>query len=1502
MSSSILARCVSTATAGLLAALAAAPLAHAIERAQPPQLKAPERGSLAGALSGLAIGPGDVSRGGFTLAAPMSAPQERGPLLAPIFPSYNPDQGLSVWGMGWSTSLALTRMRVTGDLSWSLGSGGDELSGPFGRMVRSDSDGDFYPVGLAERMRAHVSGNTITIYNTDGTTWSFGGDGATVDGPQGTYAWQLRSVEDPLGYRTELGWSPMNATGNPRLDRITYGGLAGDPPPYQIALDYEPIAAVDSLGRVQPRFVDYRAGRAIALDQRVARVHVSTRHAQTGQLVERWAWELLYREEAHGAAFYLTSIEKIFASGERDPIQTYAYRLESDTQATVARREVPQLTALFARLGVTADVIQPNRAAVTDVDLDGNPDLEVGDARRTLINQVGSGTSDDPLHFEVTQLPDPAPLCTSATQLGCLERRCRPLPTTPGQQLPPRLLSELNPTDDTIYVIDFQYQSASTRTTATLCTREGVRLSVSALPGRWEPSAQVRFVDVNRDHLPDLVRVSSGHVEVVLAQPGATPWNPAHVQGSLLGKTGLPIVPDNSWISDANGDGLVDLTVQLGSALEVYYGLGGGHFTETARELAFVGRSGSVLPTLTPYQLIPADLDKDGLVDYFLTNASSGGGRFIGYFVNDGAKLVEAVVPALEHLPGQASQPVIATLDGSGNLAVTFTQDSKAFSVQLDEPGTGLLLGADDGKGTRVDLSYLRGPAVRGIRQRSALLASMDVTTSGYDTLTSKYSYGKPTMHSRGKFLVGFDAVTRDEGDVDGLPRTTSHDEFANGDDFGGLPTRQVVSEARSPEVERITETDYEDASYAGLLWKRVREQRSGFAGIGAAAGRSVSTKTYDTYTGLCPTRTTTVSALGTLVHESELTTPARFEGHLPCIDAQVSERGVHADPSLDFVQVQRATYSDAGQLETLEQLGDGLPWRVQTVHHDAAGRIVAVESAGHGQSRFGYQPGSGLVVRQTDADGVIHEVSAIDPVRDLMLALRTDRGGASATSYFRFDGLDRLERSWDDVSGASEAQPTERVRYTYASLNTPASYAIDTLVDADTSVVHHQVQLMSGAAEKLMTASLTDVGWVADGFVARSRATNATQTLRVKNLDASADPTRLDYASLLVGDTGAPELLDASTSSAFGYVPAARRRFHAEVERRSRAELHFEGGTLARRDYENDELVALTTLDSDGKRVLAWQDASGARWEYTYDVLGRLRQVRQPDGSRHTVSFDAYGRIARIWREGVASLSYDYVDLGGEQPTTTDLVAHRRYASAPASGVSVPLRASTMEYDAAGRLHQITHVDAAGGAARAFRFYYDGALPGDEARVTLRGLTSAVTGDGYEKRFVYRADGKVSEQRLVITGWRTLVSQTRYRADGTVTDETTSVFGPTEQLISRHVEHHDVDAYGRAVSTSIDGQLLATYTYGADGLVARARFESGETIELENDHLTREVVGLTQTSPAWTGASQYRLRHDRRGFLADEWFALGGEQLHRSSSYSARGFLEQSNDEVVQP
>src|SRR5262245_52110882 len=61
----------------------------------------------------------DLQRGEVHLKSPISAPQDRGPLLIDPFPTYSPTSDYSDWGVGWRSSLSIVRQRTRGDVIYS---------------------------------------------------------------------------------------------------------------------------------------------------------------------------------------------------------------------------------------------------------------------------------------------------------------------------------------------------------------------------------------------------------------------------------------------------------------------------------------------------------------------------------------------------------------------------------------------------------------------------------------------------------------------------------------------------------------------------------------------------------------------------------------------------------------------------------------------------------------------------------------------------------------------------------------------------------------------------------------------------------------------------------------------------------------------------------------------------------------------------------------------------------------------------------------------------------------------------------------------------------------------------------------------------------------------------------------------------------------------------------------------------------------------------------------
>src|SRR4029079_10984577 len=89
---------------------------------------------------------------------------------------------------------------------------------------------------------------------------------------------------------------------------------------------------------------------------------------------ERWHSQLGYRAAPFGPAFYLDTIQRVFASGEAQPAMTYRYELDDSLLPDAALEHSTGLDTVLQTLGGIA--IQPDRSAVEDVDADGQPDFE----------------------------------------------------------------------------------------------------------------------------------------------------------------------------------------------------------------------------------------------------------------------------------------------------------------------------------------------------------------------------------------------------------------------------------------------------------------------------------------------------------------------------------------------------------------------------------------------------------------------------------------------------------------------------------------------------------------------------------------------------------------------------------------------------------------------------------------------------------------------------------------------------------------------------------------------------------------------------------------------------------------------------------------------------------------------------------------------------------------------------------------------------------------------
>ncbi|GMU02759.1 hypothetical protein KH5H1_68790 [Corallococcus caeni] len=1397
---------------------------------QAPQLEAPKRGSLVGQYAATELGPADVSRGGFSLASTFAAPTERGVLQAGVFPTYSPEGGIGEWGQGWGVSLSMTRTRVMGELDYAT----DELTGPWGRMVKG-TDGRWYPVGLKGNVRMEEQGTTLVALLPDGSRWTFGGT-ARVQTARGTYAWHLTQVVDATGHKTKLEWT-ANPSGRLFLTAALYGGMGDD---FQQRVDfiYESVATP---------FVDWRSGQALRLDRRVSHVEARSKDAVTGQFGLRWSHALSYRPDALGPGFQLESVQRTYASGQSTPAVTYTYEHAEDLLPAAAPRFIPKFDNVM--LAYSEGVALPSESTPLDDGDDGLVDLE----NRTdfsLIRQQPGGYTFEPL----------PPAAIDARP------ECRPDASAFNT---PRLLAKMRPEQNDYQVVSLSWNAFLNKTELLVCERNGHAVHQGWLYDYWNLGPNTRLVDLNRDRRPDLLSVYPGGYSVLPNQSTATAYAFASVP--VMGTLNLQVSPQATWVQDFNGDSVPDLVVRYSSDLFVYEGKGQFQFEEEPHIYEARFPDGSPV-SLAGFELSFTDINNDGLQDVI---AGSYYGALL--MVNDGTRLVQVPVPALELLAWNSSFPVVQDLEGTGNTELFYVENGLAHSVALDTPGTGLLKAADDGKGTRLSFRYARSPVAAQQGARQPVLDTLTVESSGQETKAYHYTYDQPAMHSVGKFLLGYGQVTREGVHV------REEMSFFNDDDSAGLLLSSRVRDAKAPQVEQFSSSQYEDVSLAGIPWKRLHAQDQGWRSTTGSQQVSEHTE-YQSYTAdVCPSRVVTTTAQGTLTTERARASVPGLGLALHCLESHTEITGQHAQAWMDFHHEGVVERDSKGLVTAVRSVAGTQTVTLQEVTYNPDSSLASITVPGKGTAYFHQEAGRRLLY-QTDApDGVVTRVVDRNPLTDAVLTLEVDRGGTPYRRFFRYDGQERLTREWDSLGG-SDLNPKQTYGYQYATATMPGSFQLSTLVDASQGAVRESIEYVTASGDGLTSAHRIPEGWTFDSLSRKDGARAELRTLLRPAVGPATNMLAMDYVALLAGG----RQVAFQSASAFGHDAATTTTFHEGVEKQVATSLGFEAGALTQTAVENGTFTASRTLDA-AKRVLFQEDEAHTRYGYHYDASGRLREVVMPDGATHRVHYDGHGRVSQLVRQGIATVEYSYDPTKGQ-------LTQKRFVS-PAGALQ---RQVTFAYDTMGRPFTETHSLAAGGNPQVYRYYHDGASPTQGPTGDQKGFLTAVSGDGYVKTLQYREDGKLLSRTLALTGWRTVQTQLAYNDVGDVSSSTTVLKAANGTVLSSDTQAYKLDAYGRLKEAwlgtgSTAPAKLASLAYDGEGRVSSVDFTGGTHVGFGYDPLTRTRTTRTQATPTWSAATAQRF--NARGLVESEDFTVGSQVWQRDYAYSAQGFLTQAQD-----
>ncbi|EPX55090.1 hypothetical protein D187_009596 [Cystobacter fuscus DSM 2262] len=1335
--------------------------------------------------------------------------------------------------MGWHSNLFLTRFRQVGALDYAT----DGLTSPWGELVQG-LDGSWYPRGLSAHVRVETTADGFVAFLPDGSKHTFGGP-SRVQTRAGIYSWPLTEVVTATGRKTRLTYE-QNASGRPFLKTVSFGGV-GNTARYQLDFIYE---------SVRVPFSDWRSSRALVLDRRVQSVRVSAWEPASASFRERWHYVLSYEEETFSPAFYLKEIVRVFASGESEPPVRYTYHVGTAKLTSAEFRPVPQFDPVVKRLGW--DVLYPTRSAPLDVDENGQLELEHNKSNLLVLQ--------GPQGFSFQELPAPS---------GPVHRPCR---WEPYEENPVRQLVKLRPTDTEYSVLDVRY-GAQSSSQLTVCGRDGVAVHTLQLPGYWEPGPNNRLVDLDRDHRPDFIEIFSGGYRVLPNQSDAS----GYAFGSPITRFLSPAFPaDASWLHDMNGDGLLDIVSRFDSGLAVWPGTGAKYeFNPEAIIIPFLV-DGVVLGNLSNYQLHFVDVNKDGAADALL--ALDG---LVFVFINDGTRLQYIRVPAMFYPLGLiASYPMVVDVAGSGNTEVVVVEaiEGRTMSVALNAAETGLLWTADDGKGTVLTFEYARASAEPGGRQRATVLERLVVSSSGQDPVAYSYQYFHLRVHPEGLHLLGFDSVVRH------APSLVEQVHFLNDDTNAGLVVSSSESDPRTPGVIRYEERGYDLATFQGRPWRRLKEARAGYAQALQSGTQVVEERTdydYPAYEEtVCPERTVLHTANGSLTTERRRAVVPGLVKNLHCLEDRIILSGQHADRSLNFSHEAWLTRNVVGLVERVQSPGEEGLLTLQEVMYRSDYSVERVSVPGRGHTLFTLEPDSTLLRKVTSPDGSVLEVTSREPLTDAIRSLSSQHGTQLYTQAFRYDGQERLQKNWNSLGHATEADPALLLAYEFATDVKPAVVNVTTLVDGLSGARRRSVEWSTASGAQVASAQLIPEGWAFDGVTTFHPEQLETREHNRPTEPATSELAAFTYQSLRTG----MQPVAMRRSAGLGHEIAASSKLHADVERQVVSSLDVESGLLRRERVENDVYRTRFWLNA-SEQVLRREEPDGTLYGFERDALGRVRRVFLPDGKAHRVTYDAHGRVKQVTREGLATLVHEYEPVTG-------LLRSRRFLSAQ----GVAQRSESWTYDAIGRKSVEEHTDLLQGAVQHYRFFYDGATPDQPGRRTYLGELSAVQGEGYLKTFDYRADGKLSRYVLRLDGWRTVESEFTYADNGEARQTTTSVWDATGGLLSVSSKEHRWDAHGRLSEVWLNGYPLATFAYDSNGQASAAIFSTGDHVLLGYDPLTRGRLSISHwAAGGWSSSNA--LRFNARGFPDREAFVVGGKNLQRHYGYSAQGFLTDARD-----
>jgi len=1458
------------------------------------------RGGLAGELNGIPVSPDDLSRGTFHLTSPFELPTAKAAPLVNVFPTYSPSNGVSEWGMGWkSSALEIRRSRPLGHIAYD---DVDDLSTPWG-VMRLGTDGSYYSVGLGSRVKIIREGESLKALQPDGETWAFKytTKAQTPAGIEGVYSWHLSEVTAGNGQRTTLTWDGDGPYLN--LLGVAYGIMPDDPagiPQYRVNFDYETLGTV---------FEDYRPGSSLVLRRRVSRVIVSTRTFPHNDIYEeRYHYNLKY-DPTQPLIPYLTAIDLIHPAPiglTRSYKYSYQYPWASRNQPPPSKEllSAPKTLSVFPN-GLFL-LARPEFYTPADINIDGITDLEDNVTLGKSLHDKNAAF----VYSALSPIIDPVPSCTVGPENGAYMARSRALA---------RMRIRGNAGYREPHVV--QFGTKGTDRKAIACQRSGLAIGTATIPKHGlMPAAEwgvaTRLVDWNIDRLPDIVAITPGGELAVVANGSGTesPAGSGQYPFRLAGSTQVffpkPKANRENWqdYGDMNGDGIPDLVefdggdhlikTWLGPRLKEYVTFPLPSTTD-GKHLA-IGRSAG----LYKCNATVVDINADGRADPIISCPHLK--RVIAYvnlWRSDTTSQAQ-ISPEILLSSAHANAFVGNMRKGGRTDLIIVSASNETFTIPLRAAGDGLLNQYDDGRGNRFRYAYEWGPNQDGAGEPPVVLASLRQDVGGVGRSHFILSYRSASLHSRGGYFIGYQLVnvkSRDEV-------TTSDEQYDElvFDHDDELPPRFRSRTSFSGDGRIFTETmaGYEKGSYKNVPFVRPTTVIESW---GSKAPSSLTYKvedlrqryrtdfSYSTPADFCVLEAVTSwgesgSERSTLHYH--YVTPVALADRLTCIAGKVALSTEHPDSSLNSQLTVVVGYVQNGLPESVAVepggTGPAEALLLSKVTYDSVGFPISLEVPGRGTTKARRRPYTVMTEGIQFPSGADQQYQ-YNLFNDALENTIANHGQGVFSASYTHDPMGRPKSSWNSLSG-SVSQPLYSWDYRDSSYVAPG-YTLLTTNMPQFAVTKREASIYNADGSLLTLAQRSPSGWALGPIHRRGVATPWAEI--GKGIGEIPVLESLTYKDVLQGF----EALSRFESSSLGFegyseselpclAPCPAPSMTAEAK--SWVE---EDGSLVQQTYVSGVPRATVIFRPSGL-IEKYIDELGHETLYSFDLMGRLRAVTRPDGSKRSVHYDSVGRISEVGNSEGNHVSYTY------KPGTT-LVEERIVRSKDATRA----RTETRTYTPWGALAIQRYSE--GNDTVSYEYDYGSGSAGT-AHPGPFGSVISIRGAGFSKSFAYAADQRLERSRVdilsdstsAVAAWRRIETQYAYYPDGRLRSTTVSSTKPGSVVGSHSlVERLVLDPSGRPSRTEINGVSAASYTYDNTDVLSHVSLPDASILTMIRDPKTGAPVGFERKQGNSPSLKLLR-KLDAAGRVVSETRDVAGTVTTWAYQYDATGRLAEAKHE----